>query len=94
MEFEEVHHYLLEADQKYKIVYKNRTYKATFYDYSTHGINVAANFINRNYYSFIIDNYLHFYQPIFLKKEIQQDMEQRSLTLILQSILGDPYFQW
>lgn len=38
--------------------------------------------------------YCLFFKPIFQKEKIQQTMEQRALTLVLQRVLGDPFFIW
>ena len=35
-----------------------------------------------------------FYEWIPVKAKIQEQMERRALTLILQRILGDPCFEW
>jgi hypothetical protein len=96
MEFQKVNHFLLKADKKYKIVWKDKIYTDIFYDYSMNGMNISANFLNVKYNSFLIlpDIGVCFYQPIFRKKQIQQTMETRALHLIIQGILGDPYFYW
>ena len=89
---------LLKPNQKYKINWKGNEYTATFYQHYEHG---CVDFIKVNQDGFRFP-YIRFhsffdltiYKPILQKEIIQSNMERRAVILILQQILGDPFFQW
>jgi len=97
MKFKEVSMYELVPDEKYKIHYHKkvkigRYIKLTPYDY-LYFKGKEPFIIPLSFYE-PISYYCLFFKPVFQKEKIQQAMEQRTLTLILQRIIGDPLFYW
>ena len=98
MQFEFIDVESLKPNQKYKINWRGNEYTATFYQHFEHG---CVDFIKVNQDGFRFP-YIRFHsffdltvsQPIFQKEQIQTNMECRAVTLIVQRILGDPFFQW
>jgi hypothetical protein len=97
MRFKEISVDELVPEEKYRIHYHKtvrvgRYAQLTPYDYLYFkGKNPI--FIPLSLYD-PIEYYCLFFQPIFQKDKIQQEMEQRALNLILQRLLGDPFFSW
>jgi hypothetical protein len=96
MQFQPIDLETLKPNQKYKINWQDNEYTATFYQYSEHG---CVDFIKVNQDGFRFP-YIRFHsflnltvsKPIF--QTAQKTMERRSINLIVQRILGDPFFTW
>jgi hypothetical protein len=93
MKFQAVHD--LVPGTRYKIVYLGKVQTGTYIGTDRFG-NRFDRVICENNKS---DQYLpqclnEFYKPVFQKNKIQSNMEQRSLHLILRSIIGDQSFSW
>ena len=97
MQFKEISMDELIPEEKYRIHYRKivkvgRYAQLTPYDY-LYFKGKDPIFIPLSLYE-PISYYCLFFKPVFQKEKIQQAMEQRALTLILQRILGDPFFHW
>ena len=98
MQFKSIDVESLKPNQKYKINWTGNEYIATFYQHYEHG---CVDFIKVNQDGFRFPYIrlhsffgLTVYQPIYQKEQIQWNMECRAVTLIVQRILGDPFFQY
>lgn len=91
MQFRRVHSSHLESGKKYKICQHFSQHRGT-YLYSIYGIHSFVNINGQHNFQDFYD--ATFYEPIFQKKRIQSNMEERALQLILKNIVGDPTFTW
>ena len=97
MRFKEISMDELIPEEKYRIDYRKtikigRYVQLTPYNY-LYFKGKEPIFIPLSLYE-PISYYCLFFKPVFQKEKIQQAMEQRALALILQRILGDPFFKW
>jgi hypothetical protein len=91
----------LVSGTKYRIVICKKDYLifTGFYShiYKDYYFYAFKSRMSNTYISEIIDyenGFSHFYLPNFQKERIQSNMEHRAVNLILQKIIGDPYFSW
>jgi hypothetical protein len=96
--FEQVSFNSLVSGKKYKILNDNNSLFTGYYDkiYDGHLEFTRANLliVGHKFFASIYfkqtDNY---FVPIS-KKLVQEEMEKRSLHMIMRTVLGDPYFEW
>jgi len=97
MEFFNISHRDLVEYNKYKVIFHGHTYIGRYSKVCPAYIVLIQVTYKSDKIPFIniplSANYL-LYEPLFKKKQIQQDMERRAVNMIVQRILGDPYFQW
>lgn len=96
MQFNEIPHHLLKPNEKYKISNRDQVFTATFNKYREYNL---LEFIKIKQGEFCFGPACFwegniYYQPIFQKEKIQQNMECRALHLILRKITGDQCFEW
>ena len=95
MLFEEVSQLI--PNQVYKMKWEDYEYIGTFSMYDEEYAmfkNVNIKRVKLPILTISPDIGCTFYQPIYQKKIIQWNMERRAVNLILQRLLGDPYFHW
>jgi hypothetical protein len=97
MQFNEIHAHSLKPNEEYKIKCKDQLFRATFNKYREYNFPEFINIKQGEFHfpptCFTGGNNIY-YQPIFQKEKIQQNMERRALLLIIRKITGDQYFEW
>lgn len=96
MQFNEIHPHSLKPNEEYKIKCKDQLFRATFNKYREYNFPEFIN-IKQGEFRFPPTCFMGgniYYQPIFQKEKIQQNMERRALLLIIRKITGDQYFEW
>ena len=94
MEFEEIPLLSVKPNQKYKIQWKEHEYIATFYQFYNNGIDFIKVYRKGLQLPYIRFYECKIYKPLFQQKKRQKAMERRAVNMILQRIIGDPYFVW
>lgn len=84
---------------KYRIVYCNNVYNLKFTGFYSHICEDNCFYVFRSLthgseFIRFRDECYHFYLPNFQKERIQSNMEHRAVNLIIQRIIGDPFFCW
>ena len=96
--FEEISHHSLETGKKYKILNDNNSsftgYYNELYDDNYEFTRAILLSFNQKFFASIYFRETDKYFVPITKKLVQESMERRSLHMIIQRIIGDPYFVW